>query len=272
MKKIALTSLLAVFAAAGAHAANTLDGNPLYMPQKGHFYSETSLESATTASNVAMLGEEFGYGITDRLAVSVNTSVAEADWFDANEWGEFGVDLKYRLVNDSAWKLDVMGGFEMNPVWGDHASFLDKDNTLYAWTVGVRGGYVTEDWTLSAHANFIYLNTEAFNWGDDDATVVIDDVEGEFWANHLLNLGVAGHWTMSDMWSAVASADYFKVMDHYSDAENPGWWELSLGLNMNIDDTKYVGAYITKDVVHEGEGNWTVEDGFGFGMKFGIDF
>lgn len=298
MKKIALTSLLAVFAAAGANAANTMDGNPLYMPQKGHFYSETSLSSDTKNVDEVSLGETFGFGITDRLAISLNTSASEANWFDGktktttvaddgvagqtaatevteeigngNAWNELGADLTWRVINDSAWKLDIMGGFEMNPVWGDHMSFMDKDATLYAWTAGVRGGYVTEDWTLAAHANFIYLNTEAFNWGDDDA-----DYEGAaFWANHMLNLGVAGHWTMSDTWSAVASADYFKVMDHYNEVENKGWWELSLGLNMNIDDTKYVGAYLTKEIAREVAGGLNVDDvnGYGFGLKFGIDF
>lgn len=262
MKKIALTSLLAVFAAAGANAANTMDGNPLYMPKSGHFYSVTELGSSTNTTSAVALGEEFGYGITDRLAISVNTSVAEADWFDANAWEELGADLKWRVIGDGAWKLDLVGQFGMMPVWDDHRPFMDKEDTMYGWAAGVRGGYMTEDWTLAAHANFIYTNTEAFNWGDDD----------EFSYNHILNLGIAGHWTMSDMWSAVASADYFKVLDHYSEADNRGYWTIAAGLNMNLDDTKYVGAYISKDIAHTDAGEWTVEDGFGFGMKFGIDF
>ena len=266
MKKIALTSLLAVFAAAGANAANTMDGNPLYMPQKGHFYSETTLGSTTDESNFAALGEEFGYGITDRLAISVSTALGEGDWFDYNSWDEFGADLKWRVIGDGAWKLDLVGGFDMGPVWADHRPWLEEDDTMYMWKVGVRGGYMTEDWTLSAHANLLYANTEAFNWGDDDA-----DYYGEaFWANHTLNLGVAGHWTMSDRWSAVASADYYKVLDHYN--EVTGYWELMAGLNMNIDDTKYVGAYVTKDIDREDAGYWVIKDGFGFGVKFGIDF
>ena len=137
---------------------------------------------------------------------------------------------------------------------------MDKDDTEYAWSLGVRGGYVTEDWTLSAHANFIYMNSEAFNWGND---------EDLFSMNHMLNLGVAGHWTMSDRWSAVASADYFKSMDRYN--ETTGWWELALGLNMNIDETKYVGLYIEKDVLHTRPGQWDLQDGYEFGAKFGID-
>lgn len=272
MKKIALTSLLAVFAAAGANAANTMDGNPLYMPQKGHFFSVTDLSSATGGSNKAKLAEEFGYGVTDRVAISMNTSFGESDWFDKNAWQDLGADLKWRAIGDGAWKLDVLAGFEMGPVWDDHRPWMEKDDTMYTWKLGVRGGYMTEDWTLSAHANFLYNNTEAFNWGDDDAKFVVDGIEGEFWANHMLNLGVAGHWTMSDRWSAIASADYYKVLDRYNDAGNNGYWELMAGLNMNIDDTKYVGAYVTKDIKHVAAGDWDVEEGFGFGVKFGIDF
>ena len=306
MKKIALTSLLAVVAASAAHASiNVIDGNPLYMPTKGHFYSETSLSSHTKNVDEWTLGETFGYGITDRLAVSVNTSMSEAYWFkgikgyqsedavpgqtagtpyagNGNSWNELGADITWRVINDHAWKLDVMGGFEMGAVplnmraisdgevaslgavWGDHRPFLDKDDTFYTWTAGVRGGYVNNDWTLSAHANFMYLNTEAFNWGDEEP----------FGANHLLNLGVAGHWTMSDTWSAYAGADYYKVLDHYNEEANKGYWDLTLGLNMNIDTTKYVGVYLTKTMVREPNGELDVDDanGYGFGVKFGIDF
>ena len=236
------------------------------------------------------MGENFGYGITDRLAVSVNTSMSESYWFkgikgynvdnpagtnnptdeqyagNGNSWNELGADITWRVINDHAWKLDVMGGFEMDPVWGDHVPFMDKDTTLYAWTAGVRGGYVNNDWTLSAHANFIYANTEAFNWGDDNAKYL----DGEFWMNHVLNLGVAGHWTMSDTWSAYASADYYKTLDRYN--ESRGFWDLTLGLNMNIDTTKYVGAYLTKTIEREQDGEMLIEDGYGFGVKFGIDF
>ena len=265
MKKIALTSLLAVAAVSAAHASiNVIDGNPLYMPKAGHFYSETALSSHTENVDAVTLGENFGYGILDSLAVSVNTSLSEANWFEANAWDELGADLTWRVIDGKAWKLDVMGGFEMGQMWGDHLPFLDKDATFYAWSAGVRGGYVTNDWTLSAHANFIYTNSEAFNWGKDNP----------FWVNHALNFGVAGHWTMSDTWSALVAADYYKVMDHYNDEENKGYWDLTLGLNMNIDTTKYVGVYLTKTMTREAEGELDVDDydGYGFGAKFGIDF
>ena len=265
MKKLALTSLLAIVATSAAHASiNVIDGNPLYMPAEGHFYSETSLGSSTQLTTAVELGEEFGYGVTDRFAISGSTSFAENDWFDGNSWNEMEIDATYRLIGDNAWKLDVVGGFALNPMWPDHRPFLDKEDTTYVWGIGVRGGYVHKDWTIAAHLNFIYQNTEMFNWGKDD--------NEELWNNHVLNLGVAGHWTMSDSWSALVTADYYKSLDRYNEIEAYGYWTIAAGLNYNIDTTKYVGAYVSKDVSHEGEGYWEVEDGFGFGAKFGIDF
>lgn len=262
MKKIALTSLLAALVASGANAAvkNVLDDNPLYMPAKGHFVSETTIGSASNATRDWTLGERFGWGITDRLAIAVQSSVTETGLFENFSWNEVALDAAWRLIGDGAWKLDVVGGYGVDSMRAYHHHFWDKDATIYAWTVGARGGYVNKDWTLMAHANFIYANSESFNWGNDT----------DMWANHMLNLGAAGHWQMSKYWSSVVTADYFKLLDHYSEAT--GSWELSAGLILNLDAAKYVGAYITKDIEHVASGDWEVQDGFGFSAKFGIDF
>lgn len=263
MKKIALTSLLAVFAVSGAQAAakNVLDGNPLYMPQKNHFVSETYLESHTNATNEATLGERFGYGITDRAMVAVETSFSELDAFDTASWNEVALDGAYRVIGDGAWKLDLTAGYGVDAMRAYHTDFLDKGETLYTWTAGVRGGYVQKDWTLMGRLNFIYANTESFNWNED-----------EMWANHIMNVGFSGFWKMSDYWSGVVSADYYKVLDRYSEPDAAGYWDLSAGLNLNLDATKYVGVYVTKEVNHVAKGEWKAADGFGFGAKFGIDF
>ena len=261
MKKIALTSVLAVLATTGANAANVIYGNPLYMPQKGHFVSETVVGSHSENDQDWSLGERFGWGITDRLTVGLTTSVTEHAFFENFSWNEVAVDGAYRLIDDYAWKLDVLAGFEVTPMRAFHNSMWEKDMTTYSWIAGVRGGYMTEDWTLAAHANFIYTNSGMFNWAYDD----------EYTTNHNLNLGVAGHWTFSDRWSAIASADYYKTLDSYFDANNHGLWELAAGLNFNFDATKYLGVYISKDIVHN-DGGWESQDGIGFGAKFGIDF
>ena len=62
MKKLALTSLMAVFAVSGAHAANIIDGNPLYRPGEGHFYNNFAVTSHSENIEDWKIAEEFGYG------------------------------------------------------------------------------------------------------------------------------------------------------------------------------------------------------------------
>ena len=264
MKKIALTSLLAVMAVSGADAAakNVLDGNPLYMPQKHHFVSETSLESHTQGTRDVTLGERFGVGFTDSFMLAVETSMSENNTFSSVSWNDVEVDATYRLIGSGSWKMDLGAGYGMGPMRAYGYKFLDKDLTTYAARIGVRGGYVHKDWTLAGHFNLIYANSEMFNWADDK----------DMWQNHIMNLGFTGFWQMSDYWSWVVSADYFKILDRYGDPEAAGYWDVTAGLNLNIDTTKYIGLYITKEIDHTGKGQWEDLDGFGFGAKFGVDF
>lgn len=260
MKKLALTSLLTVMAFGGANAANIIDGNPLYRPDEGRFYSVTSVGSHTKAVDEVGIAEEFAYGITDKLAVVLETSAGQADWFDVMSWNTLGIGLNYRMLDQGAWKADLMAGYSMAPVWGDHMSFMDKDATLYDWTVGVRGGYVGEGFTIAGHVMFDYVGTESFNWDERDGGL------------HLMRFGVDGQLLLSDSWNLVAGAEYTAWIDGDMWNLNLGTWDFTLGANYNIDETKFVGAYITKEMEHVAEGDWEVADGFGFGVKFGIDF
>lgn len=256
MKKLALTSLLAVFAVSGAHAANVIDGNPLYRPDQGRFYSVTSLRSHTQNTDIVSLGEEFGYGITDKLAVMVKTHLAQGDWFEINNWGNTSIGLNYRAIDMGNWKADVFGSYAVTPVWGDHASFLDEDLTSYIWTVGVRGGYTTGAWTVAGRVEFDYVNSESFNWGDDGL--------------HQLTFGLDGQLVLNSEWSLLAGVEYETNTDNWD--QKPGVWTGTLGANYNIDETKFVGVYVGKEMRHAGDGEWKVMDGFAFGAKFGIDF
>ena len=255
MKKIALTSLLAVFAASGAHAANAIDGNPLYMPRAGHFYSETSLYSHSENSEDWTLGEEFGYGITNNLAVNVKTSVSEQESFDAYGWDDVAFGLTARLFDVREWKLDVYGGYGVAPVWPYHAPFLAEEDTGYMWTVGVRGGYKTAMWTIAGHFDFNYMGYESFNW----------DEEGM----HMLRAGVDGQYVIDSNWNLVAGAEYTGWTD--DGVKNGGSWEGVFGVNYNFDANKYIGAYVSGGLTHE-TGDWEWVDGFGYGVKFGIEF
>lgn len=285
MKKIALTSLLAVFAAAGANAANVIDGNPLYMPTKGNFYSVTDLYSHSETTKDWTLGEEFGYGITDKLAVAVSTDFFEGaeeagddEAFDTYGLGNVALTATFRAFEKGAWKVDAYGKYatEGATIFGhsdiaDDTKWFDEDLIDYRWTAGVRGGYTTPVFTVAGHIAYEYVNAESFNWGD--------------YGEHVWKLGVDGQYVINNMFNVVGGVEYAGISNDKEatytedkslvDVENAGTWHGYLGVNYNIDATKYVGAYISGDMRHwkdNGEKGWEAEDGFGFGAKFGIQF
>ena len=258
MKKIALTSLLAVFAAAGAHAANVIDGNPLYMPRAGHFFSETSLDSHSEYSEDWRLREKFGFGVTDLLAVDLNTSASEVESFDGASWDDLSVGLTARVFSRGAWKADVYGRFGVAPVWPDHRPFWDEDDSRYTWMVGIRGGYTTSLWTVAGHVDFSYNNTESFNWGDDTSF-------------HIWVAGIDAQLVLDSHWNLAAGIEYTGYADDHVGFKNMGSWEGKFGVNYNIDATKYIGVWISGDMDHR-TSDWELADGVGYGIKFGIEF
>lgn len=258
MKKIALTSLLAVFAVSGAHAANVINNNPLYRPEAGQFYSVTGLGADSRNTSRVVLEENFGYGLTDRVAANITTSASESDWFDNGAWDHIGVGLNVRAVDMGNWKGDIFGSYNAMSLgtWGDDDSWFDEDVTAYKWTAGVRAGYATAGWTVAGHVAFDYYNSESFNWDDEGA--------------HMLRFGLDGQLVLNQNWNLIAGVEYNADYDNWSD--NVGYWTGKFGANYNFDADKFVGAYITKHMDHNGAGNWEVDDGFGFGATFGIQF
>ena len=284
MKKLALTSLLAVFAVSGAHAANVIDGNPLYMPGQNHFYSVTSLGSHTENDTPWSLGEEFGYGIMDNLAINITTKATENKAFDDVEWDDVKFGVAFRALDKDGWKMDLVGAYGFDNLYNhprpkSQDSWFDKDLTNYTWTAGVRGGYTTSDWTVAAKALFNYTNSESFNWNEDKGKMGV----------HTLTLGVDGQYVFDSNWSVLAGVEYTGYLDDEykgkpgAKIENAGTWTATAGVNYNIDATKFVGAYVNGTMTHwkgedafavtpASEKGWDFKDGFGFGAKFGIDF
>lgn len=255
---LGLGALLSMFGCKDGKAA-IIDGNPLYMPNVGHFYSVTSAESHSENETLWTLGEQFGYGITNKLAVQISTNASEAHEFDNLSWNDADVAFTFRALDKGAWKLDLIGAYGVDPVWGDHRPFLEEDDTFYTWTAGVRGGYTTAGWTIAGHALFSYENFESFNWNDEGA--------------HIWTLGLDGQLVLDSNWNLVAGIEYKGLSDSW--AKNAGRWTAEFGVNYNIDATKFVGVYVSGDMNHRGgttRDEWETEDGFGFGAKFGIDF
>lgn len=274
MKKLALTSLLAVFAFTGAHAANVIDGNPLYMPKAGHFYSVTTVGSHTEGTPYA-LGEEFGYGVTDKLAVEVSTSAIENKAFEEVLWNNLALKATFRALDMNGFKLDAYGKYTAGDAglgrfdpeaqgalayhFDGETEWFDEEHTLYTWTAGVRGGYTTGAFTLAGHVAFEYINAESFNWNEEGA--------------HRWVAGADAQYVMDSHWSVLAGVEYAGFSD--DGVDNDGSWTGSFGVNYNIDTTKFVGLYINGSLNHQdgdSHDEWGWDDGFGFGAKFGIDF
>lgn len=266
MKKIALTSLLAVFAVSGAGAANLVN-SPLYLPEQNHFASVTSLGSHTRhdQDNNWNLNERFMYGVTDKLAVGVNADFDEDNWFDSYGWDSISFDATYRFLNKNGLIADAIAGYGVAGVWPYHMAFLDKNETEYSWWAGFRTGYTTNRWTIAGHANFVYLTddsngSESFNWNDEGL--------------HVLAVGIDGQYLLDSHWNVVAGIEYMGVLDdenHTTKIKDAGSWTGNIGMNYNIGKTKYVGVYVNGELEHD-TGDWEFVDGFGFGARFGIDF
>ena len=63
--------------------------------------------------------------------------------------------------------MDLVGSYEVGPVWDGHDGFLKgrflaKEDSIYTWMVGLRGGYTAGDFTIAGHVNMFYLNEESF--------------------------------------------------------------------------------------------------------------
>jgi hypothetical protein len=275
MKKLALTSLLAVFAVSGAHAANMIDGNPMYRPADGNFYSVTTLGSDTDLETLGF-AEEFGYGITDKVAVYAATSgalVTEPET-DLGLSG-FALGASFRAVDMGAWKADVIG--EVAQGWlGVDTTDADMEVSEYDWTVGGKVGYVADNWTLAGKV--------AYTYAADD----MDDFEMD---NGNWTFGLMGQYLINQDWNINGGVNYNlsmgnAEMDQYTDDEawiNIKTIDMNIGVNYNISETMFVGGYVSTawgkmsggldDNDDQLDMDWEMADPeLAFGAKFGIQF
>ena len=81
--------------------------------------------------------------------------------------------------------------------------------------------------------------------------------------------GVDGFLSLDSNWALMLGAEYTGMLDDQFD--NAGSWTGKFGVNYNIDEDMFVGAYISGEMDHS-SGDWEIVDGMGFGVKFGAQF
>jgi len=230
------------------------------------------------------LDEEFGYGVSDKLAITVGAGFAEAaeaagddEMFDRYGWTDLRVEATYRAFQDGGIVADIYGGVEAGADYrfggglvvhsdmADDNFWFDEDLTGYTWWAGARAGYTSALFTVAGHIEYGYVNSEFLNWGAKGM--------------HALALGLDGQFVIDQDWNLVGGVEYTGITnDNYAyddlegaKVEDAGVWTYYFGANYNIDATKFVGAYVNGRAAHA-TGDWEADDGFGFGFKFGIDF
>ncbi|MDR0726708.1 MAG: hypothetical protein LBF37_01455 [Rickettsiales bacterium] len=262
MKKIALTSLLAVFAipaiSGGANAAVEeyghwrvrMDGNPLYRPMEGRAYSMTSFET-TSDWDYFSLAEEVGMGISDTLAFSFKTSGSydssdEPRYGTKYNWDEIQLGLSWRYVDEGPWVADLYG---KGQILGSTEDGIKPQ--AWNWTAGTTFGFIGWDrWTVAFTAQADYM------------TNARGDFSLDAWG---MKVAMDGLFNFDEHWNIIGGVNYNFNLDEEYYNNNP--LNVKLGANYNFDDWSFLGVYVEKDI----KNGFNVNP-MAIGARFGIDF
>lgn len=251
MKKIFFVfgAVLMVCMSGNAFADNIINGNPFYNPTKGRFYNVLTPIEFNTKFEQFYLRDEFGYGITDALTLSLST-VGSYDSSDNPEFGKWAwnnleMELDWSILEQGENQADVYAG-----VMQVYNTKHDIETIEYHWTVGARVGRMTKNWTVAGIVEMDYIRDDV-SYHDKDA-----------WA---MTVGVQGQYLLNSRWNITGELDFdFDLYDTYYDEVQ---LVVEMGINYNISPTKYVGLYTSKDVTRDFD-----EAPMAFGGRFGIDF
>jgi hypothetical protein len=257
MKKLALTSLLAFAAVSSASAANFKIGNPMYRPDKGDFYNETTFAMDTEFDHYA-LGTEFGFGFYDWWTVTLATSgsydSSDEPMFDTKwNWDYVNLGLNYRWFDyGNAWKGDIYGNVAQYYNARD-----DMKVATYGWTVGTRYGFVVDGFSLNAVAEAHNLSALGHHaWGLNAG------LESQVWLGRHFNIVGGATYGVRLLHDEYIPGDLMELKYlHHKPID------VKLGINYNFCKNSYMGVYAEKNVAK----------GFNvapmtFGAKFGIQF
>jgi hypothetical protein len=223
---------------------NVINGNPMYRPKEGRFFSVTTFGTDTNFENWG-LNEYFGFGFTDNFGIFLKTDLVTHE-FDKDEtkWDNLEAGLSLRYMNAGNWKADAYGSLRANRTTSD---WWD-DGNFYTWNVGTKIGYSSCEWTLNGLFEYEYANEGAFDWKQDAL-------------GRGYRAGLEGQYVFNNDWNIVAGATYEmpEVLENF--------WTGKVGLNYNFSPYSYLGLYVTQEL-HDGDLN----DDTGLAIQFGVDF
>ena len=249
MKKMFFVSGVVLMMVMSANAQNIINGNPFYSPIKGLFYNVLTPIEFNTKFEQFYLRDEFGYGITDALTVSLST-VGSYDSSDRPEFGKWSwnnlmVGIDWAILEHGEAQADLYASVKQV-----YDTKHDLETIEYNWTIGACVGRMTKNWTLAGIVELDYIKDDLPHH-DKDA-----------WA---MTVGIEGQYILNQKWSMIASVDFdFDLYDVYYDETR---LVLEAGVNYNFDSMKYLGVYTSKDVTRNFDDAPMV-----FGGRFGVQF
>ena len=238
-----------MFMSGAVYADVVINDNPFYGPQKGVFYNIITPIEFNTKFEQFYLRDEFGYGITDALTLSLST-VGSYDSSDNPEFGKWAwnnlmVGLDWSILEQGENQADLYASVKQV-----YDTKHDLETIGYNWTLGARVGRMTKNWTLAGVVELDYIKDDLPHY-DKDA-----------WA---MTVGMEGQYILNQKWSVIASLDFdFDLYDVYYDEMR---LVLETGLNYNFGAMKYLGVYVSKDLTRDFDDAPMV-----FGGRFGVQF
>ena len=249
MKKIVVLSGVLSLVSGAVNAANVINGNPFYGPKQGRFYNILTPVQMNSKFDYFVMADEFGYGISDAFTIHLATSGS----YDSSDNPQFGKWAWNDLEFGFDW--DLWHENELHAeVYGDVQQIYNTKHNLqtvaYNWTLGARVGRMTDSWTVAGVVELDYMN---------------DDLPQDTFDAWAMTVGIQGQYIVNNNWNWVAELMFdFDLFDDYYNGEQ---LRLKIGANYNLDETKYLGFYVSKDLVH-GFQSSPAE----MGVQFGIDF
>ncbi len=238
-----------VLASGGAWAESVINGNPFYHPGAGDFYNVFTPIEFNTKFERFVMRDEFGYGITDNVSIMLSTSGS----YDSGDEPEFGKWAWNDLEIGVDWSLyhqdDIIA-----EVYGRGKQLYDTKDGLetiaYNWTVGARVGRMTDKWTVAGVVQVDYIKDDLAHYNHDA------------WA---MSVGLQGQYLIDSDWNIIAGLMFdYDLFDKYYDEEQ---LDFKLGLNYNFDNSKYLGVYLSKDVIRSFD-----DAPMYVGVNFGLEF
>lgn len=245
MKKIALTSTLAMLAATPALALTPLD--PTYRVRANQFTTSFGFAYSIDDDAGVMDGvstttfDGFSYGFTDDFNVSIETA--------AYHRPSIGVD--YRFLKNNTMSLSLIGKYELDRediIATGGVSASGKVDSKISWSVDVLGRYI---------------NMEAT----------------DVWERYDMLFSAAALYQLNNKWGLKADLQYdVQIMDSDANSELAYLYDRSLtiggvySLSANAAVMPYIARHFSQVVAYDGD-DTDMDDGYwSIGAQFGVQF